>query len=157
MLFYHFIVSSPPLSRPRSRTDVRSSPASSSRSSLIATLELFRATSGATGTTVPSALNSADSNREMFNSKPRLQRRIHAQKSLSGPLIQTLPGTFEPAYYEQFLVIKSPDGVSVIDLDIFDVHRALIKVADVSLRSPPKRTVVSWWRCRPRKRVLPSK
>ena len=32
-----------------------------------------------------------------------------------------LPGTFEPTYYEQLFVIKSLDGVSVMDLDIFDV------------------------------------
>ena len=127
MLFYHFMASLPPLSRPRSFPDVCSSPASS-RSSFITTLEPFRDTGGATGTTVPSASNSADSNREMFNSKPRKQRRVNAQKGLSGPLIQTLPGTFEPANHEQFLVVKSLDGVSVMDLDIFDVHRALIKV-----------------------------
>ena len=129
MLSYHFMASSPPLSRPRSLPDVPSFRPSSFRSSLIATLEPFWATGGATGITVPSASNSADSNREMFNYKPRKQRRVNAQKAgFSGPLIQTLPGTFEPAYYEEFLVIKSLDGVSVMDLDIFDVHRALIKI-----------------------------
>ena len=128
IFFYRVMASSPPLSRPRSLSEVRSSPDSSSRFSLIATLEPFRAMGGATGTTVPSASNYADSNREMFNSKPRKQRRVNAQKGFSGPLIQTLSGTFVPAYYEQFLVIESLGGVSVMELDIFDVHRALIKV-----------------------------
>ena len=150
MLSYHCMASSLPLSRPHSLPNVRSSP-TSSRSSLIATLEPFRTTGGATGTTVPSASNSANSKREMFNYKPRKQRRVNAQKGFSGPLIQTLPGTFEPPY-EQFLVIKSLDGASVIDLDI----EHSLKFADASLRSPPKGTVVSWWRCRPRKRVLAS-
>ena len=66
-------------SRGQALSDVRSSPASS-RFSLIAIFVPFRATGGATGTNVPSASNSLDSNREMFNSKLREQRRVNAQK-----------------------------------------------------------------------------
>ena len=46
----------------------------------------------------------------------------------------------EPVFYEKFFVIKSLDGVSITDLDIFDVHRTLINVCGREPRISPQRS-----------------
>ena len=60
-------------------------------------------------------------------SRPRCLPDVRSSPASSrSSLIATLE-PFQAIYYEQFLVIKSLDGVSIMDLDIFDVHRTLIK------------------------------
>lgn len=127
--------SPPPLTRPSSLPDLRPSTASSPRPSLIATLEPFKAPSGSKGTTVPSASPSLSGG---FRQKGRRQG-VRNVPGPQGPTVEVLPGVFEPAAFNKYITVKTLNDKSIMDLDIFDVHRSLVKACGREPKVTPQR------------------
>lgn len=111
------------LPRPASLPDVRLSPNTSTRPSLIATLEPFMALSGASGKSLPPKGSAQD--KSVRQRCPRTSLRKPEGSSVSQ--IEVMPGMYEPVSFEKYIVVKSVDGCSINDLDIFEVHRSLVK------------------------------
>lgn len=114
---------SPNLPRPTSLPDLRPSPETSSRPSLIATLEPFQAPSGTKGASASSFLIPRPGG---SRTKSRKQGPKNVPVSQSSQ-VEVLPGLFESVSYDKYITVKSLDGRSVNDLDIFEVHRELVK------------------------------
>lgn len=123
------------LTRPSSLPDLRLSPASSPRPSLIATLEPFQAPSGSKGTAVPSSSPPLSG-----SSRQKGHRRgIRNEPGPQRPTVEVLPGLFEPTAYNKYMTVKSVNGNSIMDLDIFDVHRSLVQACGREPKVTPQR------------------
>nr|BDT63039.1 MAG: hypothetical protein [Trachysalambria curvirostris nimavirus] len=98
--------------------------ANPSENSLVATLQPYQPAVGKKGPRPSSSKN-----------KPSPGKKRKGPQSLR----EILPGTFVNNSYQKFLVIKTMDGKSIMDLDIFDVHRRLVKVIGREPNITPQR------------------
>ena len=124
-----------PLQRTASLPDVRSFLASLPRPSLIATLEPFQAPSGTKGRSAPSASSSTSG-----GTRPK-DRRWRARQ-VSGPrehTIEIMPGKFETVSFDKYMTLRTVNGQSIMDLDIFEVHRAIKEACGREPKVTPQR------------------
>lgn len=112
-----------PLSRPASLPDVRLSLDYSEQSCLITILEPLTVPGGASGESLPPGGPAQD------KSLRRKCSQNSSRKLGNSPVsqIKGLPGAYEPVSYDKIIIVASVDECSINDLNIFDVHRSLIK------------------------------
>ncbi|XP_063586946.1 uncharacterized protein LOC134764295 [Penaeus indicus] len=58
------------------------------------------------------------------------------EKSPPQSVKEILPGKYESISYKKYLVVKTIGGVSIVDLDIFEVHRKIVEVVNGIHGSP---------------------
>lgn len=128
------MASSSNISRPASLPDVRTLSASP-RPTLIATLKPFQAQNGTKRDYVPSPSSSRPVG-------PRVKGRKQGARNQPGPQTlskEVLPGMFESVSYDKYMTVKSVNGTSVMDLDVFEVHRAIVKACGRKPKVTPQR------------------
>lgn len=131
---YTLMASSSHISRPASLPDVRTLSASP-RPTSIATLKPFQAQNGTKRGYVPSPSFSRPGG-------SRLKGRRQGARNEPGPQELTkevLPGMFESVSFDKYMTVRSVNGTSIMDLDVFDVHRALVKACGRKPKVTPQR------------------
>lgn len=71
---------------------------------------------------------------------PGLQVHVRRSKQSSAQSIKKiLPGKYENVPYESYFVVKTIDVVSIMNLNIFEVHRKIVEVYQRDTRNTPQR------------------